>query len=107
MSLSYEGDWGPTVAMDWSAWAAFFHVSFYRFFRTVEMIPILLLEIINKVTWLLFVALPLWQKGELTSSNTDGLIFPFILVIIPIVAVSWGSVFNRYVLGKRAIRREA
>ncbi|CAM5198915.1 DUF6404 family protein [Alishewanella longhuensis] len=70
-------------------------------FRTVEMIPILLLEIFYKVLWLILVVYPLWQSNELVGSGIEETAFAFALVVLPILAVPWGYVFKRYILGKK------
>ncbi len=100
--LSYSGSWDENEAMAWSVWAAFSALALLGIFRTVEMIPILLLEIFYKVLWLILVAYPLWQANELVGSGTEETVFAFALVILPIFAVPWGYVFKRYVLGKSA-----
>ena len=86
--------------MDWSVWAAF---SLVAILRTVEMIPVLLVQIAYKLIWLVLVALPLWQDGNLNSTTSDGMFLPFSLVVLPIAAVPWGYVFNRYIGGHKAI----
>lgn len=48
--ITYDQRWDPSDAMDWSVWAAFTVFAFFGIFRTVQMIPILLLEIVYKST---------------------------------------------------------
>ena len=98
--IAYQGMWFPTEAMDWSVWAAF---SLVAILRTVEMIPVLLVQIAYKLIWLVLVALPLWRDGNLNSTTSDGMFLPFSLVVLPIAAVPWGYVFNRYIGGHKAI----
>lgn len=62
------------------------------------MIPILLLEIVYKSIWLILVAFPLILEGDLSNETTDGMIFPFALVILPLVSVPWGYVIRKYIL---------
>ena len=100
--FSHPGPWGENEAVAWSVWAAFSILAFLGMFRTVEMIPILLLEILYKALWLILVALPLWQSGEMQDSGMEETTFAFVLVILPILATPWGYVFSRYVLGKPA-----
>tara|TARA_B110000444_G_C18469603_1_gene424068 strand:+ start:98 stop:550 length:453 start_codon:yes stop_codon:yes gene_type:complete len=101
--IAYQGMWFPTEAMDWSVWAAFSLIAILGIFRTVEMIPVLLVEIAYKLIWLVLVALPLWRDGNLTSTTSDGMFLPFALVVLPMVAVPWGYVFNRYIRGQKVI----
>ncbi len=95
--FSYSEPWAPSDAMDWSVWAAFSLFALLGLFKTVEMIPILLLEVVYKLIWLVLVAVPLWKVGDLNGATTDGMIFPFALVCLPILAMPWGYVFKRYI----------
>ena len=97
--FTYDQQWEPSDAMDWSVWAAFTIFAFIGVFRTVKMIPILLLEITYKCIWLILVALPLHLEGNLSDATTNGMIFPFLFVILPIVFVPWGYVINKYIVG--------
>lgn len=99
--LSYSGSWGENEAVAWSVWAAFSALALLGIFRTVEMIPILLLEIFYKVLWLILVVYPLWQSNELAGSGVEETAFAFALVILPILAVPWDYVFKRYLLGRK------
>lgn len=98
--LSYSGVWEESEAVAWSVWAAFSALALLGIFRTVEMIPILLLEIFYKVLWLILVVYPLWQANELEGSGIEETAFAFALVVLPILAMPWGYVFKRYILGK-------
>jgi len=60
-------------------------------------LPILLLEIFYKVLWLMIVAYPLWSKGTLAGSPAEDAASAFMWVILPIVAVPWGYVFENYI----------
>jgi hypothetical protein len=66
-------------------------------FRPLKMLPILLLEIFYKVLWLIIVAFPLWSKGALVGSPAEGTTFAFLWLILPIVAVPWGHVFESFI----------
>ena len=96
--FTYDQRWDPSDAMDWSVWAAFSVFALIGIFRTVQMIPVLLLEIVYKSIWLVLVALPLYREGNLSAEATDGMIYPFALVVLPILAVPWGYVFRKYFL---------
>lgn len=98
--LSHPGGWEENEAMAWSVWAAFSTLALLGIFRTVEMIPILLLEIFYKVLWLGLFALPLISVGKLEGSGSEETIFAFAMVVLPILAVPWGYVFKKYVYDK-------
>ena len=94
--LTRDQQWNPSDAMNWSIWAAFTLFAAIGIFRTVEMIPILLIEITYKTIWLILVALPLFLDGDLSEHTTDGMITPFAMVILPIAVIPWGYVLKRY-----------
>lgn len=96
--ITYDQSWNPSDAMNWSVWAAFTVFALIGIFRPVQMIPILLLEVVYKSIWLILVALPLFLAGNLSGETTDGMIFPFALIILPIIAVPWGYVLKKYIL---------
>ena len=95
--ITYDQKWDPSDAMNWSVWAAFTLFAVIGIFHTVKMIPIMVLEIVYKTIWLILVALPLFQDGNLSDDTTDGMIFPFILVILPVTFVPWGYVVKKYI----------
>lgn len=97
----HTGQWEPNEAMAWSVWAAFSTMALIGIFRTVKMIPILLLEIFYKLLWLFMVALPLWKSNQLDGSDAEGMAYAFMWVLLPLVAVPWGYVYKCYVLGRK------
>ncbi len=101
--LNHSQPWEENEAVAWSVWAAFSVLALLGLFRTVQMIPILLLEIFYKVLWLVLVAVPLWKNDTMQGSGLEETTFAFLLVILPVVAVPWGYVFNRCILGKPAV----
>ena len=94
--LTRDQQWNPSDAMNWSIWAAFTLFAAIGIFRTVEMIPILLIEITYKTIWLILVALPLFLDDDLSEHTTDGMITPFAMVILPIAVIPWGYVLKWY-----------
>lgn len=61
----------------------------------LKMLPLFFFEIVWKTTWLIVVALPAWQAGQLgpimetTQACLMGVIF--------LIAMPWGYVFKHYV----------
>ncbi len=102
--FTYDQAWEPGDAMNWSVWAAFTIFALVGIFKTVKMIPVLLLEIAYKTIWLILVALPLYESGDLSNASTDGMLFPFAFVILPILAVPWGYVFKTYIYTQKGKR---
>ena len=68
----------------------------------LKMLPILFWEMIWKTAWLLTVALPELQSGEM-DENTASIAFACALVIIIYAVVPWDYAFRTYVTSKRDI----
>jgi hypothetical protein len=102
--FSHTGSWEPNDAMAWCVWAAFSSMALIGIFRTVQMIPLLLLEIFYKLLWLALVALPLWQTDTLAGSQAQGMVYAFLWVLLPILAVPWDYVVQVYILGRKTAR---
>ncbi len=64
-----------------------------------RMLPILLFEVGWKLTWLGFVALPLWLDGDLTGSTREQLA-KVLWVAIIIAVVPWGHVVRQFVMAR-------
>ena len=95
--LTHRGAWDPTNAVAWCVWTSFATLAGLGIFRPLKMLPILLLEILYKVMWLVVVAYPLWSQGTLAGSPAEGTTSAFLWVLLPIVAVPWGYAFSTYV----------
>lgn len=93
----------PMEGVVWCVWAAFSVLSLAGIIYPLKMLPIILLEILYKVIWLLVVAYPLWSVGQLEGSDAEGLMLPFLWVILPIVAVPWKYVFRKYIYTSKKI----
>ena len=90
----------PIEAVTWSVWAAFSIMCLLGLFKPLKMLPIILLEIIYKLIWLISIAYPLWSSGTLSGSPAAGITQAFVWVILPIIAVPWGYVFKNYLKRK-------
>lgn len=95
--LTYNGTWDPIKAAAWCMWGAYSLISFIGIMRPLKMLPIIIFEIIYKVTWLLIVAYPLWEQNELTGSSAEIMTKEFVWVLLPIVAMPWRYFFRTYI----------
>jgi len=100
--ISHRGSWDNANAAAWCMWGSYSVISFIGILRPLKMLPIVLFEIIYKVTWLAIVAYPLWMKNELVGSPAEGMTRVFVWVVFPIVAMPWRYFFKTYILGKKA-----
>ena len=98
--LHHSAGWNNTEAAAWCMWGGYSLVSIIGIFRPLKILPIILFEIIYKITWLLIVAYPLWVDGELEGSPAEARANDFIWVIFPIVAMPWQYFIRSYILGR-------
>ncbi|HET7037627.1 MAG TPA: hypothetical protein VFI42_18220 [Thermomicrobiaceae bacterium] len=99
--LTHEGPWDPDQAVAWCVWASFSVLAVLGIFRPLKMLPLVLLEIVYKVLWLIVVAYPLWSTNQLADSpRAEHLTYVFLLVALPIVAMPWKYAFDHYIRGR-------
>jgi len=99
--ISHKGPWDPVNASAWCMWAGYSIISFIGVMQPLKMLPIILFEIVYKVTWLIFVAYPLWSKNELAGSPVEYTANVFIWVLLPAIFMPWRYFFRVYILGKK------
>jgi hypothetical protein len=63
----------------------------------LQMLPLLLFELVWKTIWILAIGLPLRLAGELEGGNAQTWIDCVSGVVLCLVAIPWGYVFDRYV----------
>ncbi len=68
----------------------------------VRMIPLLLFELIWKIIYLIFFALPLWRAHQITEAVASD-IFSVALVVIFLPLIPWGYVVHEFFI-KRSER---
>jgi len=99
--LNHQGPWDPDQAVAWCVWASFSVLALLGIFRPLKMLPLVMLEIVYKVLWLIVVAYPLWSTNQLAGSpRAEHLTYVFLLVVLPIVAMPWKYAFDHYVRGR-------
>ena len=84
--------------MAWCIWACYSVLAILGIIHPLKMLPIVLLEIMYKVLWLVLVAYPLWSANQLTGSPAEGMTNAFLWVVLPIVAMPWKYLFKKYIL---------
>lgn len=65
----------------------------------LKMLPVLFFEIIWKAIWLLNVALPLWQSGQMDADNLETAQNCIMGIIVPL-AIPWRYVWAQYIAAK-------
>lgn len=85
-------------AMAWCIWASYSVLSILGIIQPLKMLPIVMLEILYKMIWLILVAYPLWMSNQLAGSPAEGMTNVFLLVALPILAMPWRYFFRKYIL---------
>lgn len=99
--LHHTGPWDPANSAAWFMWGSCSVIAVIGIRRPLRMLPIVLFEIVYKTAWLIVIALPLYQRNELTGTPAEGMADNFMLVILPIVAMPWRYFFRTYIVDKR------
>jgi hypothetical protein len=96
--LTFKGSWNPANAMAWCIWASYSLLAILGIIHPLKMLPIVMLEILYKVLWLIIVAYPLWKSNQLIGSPAEGMTNAFLWVLLPIIAMPWRYFFKKYIL---------
>ena len=95
--LTFKGSWDPAAAAAWCVWASYAALSVLGILHPLKMLPLVLLEIVYKVLWLVVVAYPLWSTSQLIGSPAEAMTYAFLWVALPIIAMPWKYAFEHYI----------
>jgi len=101
--FTHKGIWNPMDAMAWCIWASYSVLSIFGIIQPLKMLPIVMLEILYKVIWLILVAYPLWSSNQLAGSSAELMTYNFLLVVLPILAMPWRYFFRKYILVRKRV----
>jgi hypothetical protein len=93
--LHHEQPWELMQGVVNCMLAAFAAVSLLGLRYPLQMLPILLWELVWKVTWLAVVALPQWRAGTLDEATSENM-FMCSFVILVVIAIPWRYACQRY-----------
>ena len=99
--LTFKGSWNPAAAAAWCIWASYAVLSIIGILQPLKMLPLVLLEILYKVLWLLVVAYPLWSTNQLIGSPAESMTYAFLWVVLPIIAMPWKYAFESYIFNSK------
>lgn len=91
--VSKGGTWEPVRGVAFSFWGALSLLSALGLRYPLQMLPLLLLQFVYKIIWLLAVALPQWERVQslgLTNAMLVG-------VVVDLIVIPWPYVFAHYV----------
>ena len=89
----HQGAWDPLKGVAFSFWGALSALSGLGVRYPLKMLPLLLLQLLYKVVWLLAVALPMWsavRSTDLTHAMVIG-------VVVDLIGIPWPYVVASYV----------
>jgi hypothetical protein len=97
--FTHQGIWQPLPGVAYSFWAAFSVLAIFGLIHPLKMLPLLLVQITYKLTWLIIVAYPLWSANHLTGSPAQGLAeINFKSIVVDLIVIPWPYVFKNYIL---------
>ena len=102
--LRHRGQWDHVKAAAVCMWAAYSALSVFALIRPLRWLPIVMFEILYKITWLVIVAYPLWSTHQLAGSPAEEMTYAFMWVILPIVAMPWAYAFRTYLWPRKKDR---
>lgn len=91
--LNHQGPWDPLHGVAFSFWGALSLLMGLGIRYPLQMLPMLFIQLVYKVIWLIAVALPLWSAGQPSEMTKDFLI----PVVIDLIVIPWSYVFANYV----------
>ena len=63
----------------------------------VRMLPLLIFELLWKLIWVVFFALPLWRTDRLDAYGQETLFACLMGVVLVPLAIPWGHVYRTYI----------
>ncbi|TQV70665.1 hypothetical protein FKG94_20245 [Exilibacterium tricleocarpae] len=89
--------WEPFYGVAVSFWAALSLLALVGFLYPLKMLPLLLLQLLYKLVWLLGVGLPLWQQGLLEGAAKDLAFANGLGVVLDALVIPWLYVAKKYI----------
>src|SRR2546430_7581333 len=91
--INHVGAWDPVKGVAFSFWAALSALSGLGLRYPLKMLPLLLLQLLYKLVWLIAVALPQWAALRSTPIARAMVIG----VVLDLIAIPWPYVLSNYV----------
>jgi len=93
--FTHKGIWNHVEGVAWSFWAAYSTLMILGLRRPLRMTPLLLLQFLYKLVWLIGVAFPLWQDHHLDNAKELTIIF-VVGIVLDLLVIPWTYVFRIY-----------
>mgnify|MGYP003676537884 CR=1 FL=1 len=88
-----ENFYGVTISL----WAGYATLMAFGVYRPLKMIPMLILQLIYKSTWLLGVALPMWSAGTLDPTTSYWIKSWSFAVLINALVLPWPYIYQHFI----------
>jgi len=88
--------WDLIYGVAFSLYAAYAMLFLLGMRFPVRMLPLLLLQILYKLIWLVVVGYALWSAGRLNTAATGSIKFFASIVGLDLVIIPWPYVFEKY-----------
>jgi hypothetical protein len=102
--FNHQGMWQSLPGVAYSFWGAFTILAILGLLHPLRMLPLLLIQFLYKLIWLIIVAYPLWSTNQLIGSAVQEMATLFIKsVVVDILVIPWPYVFRNYILKSKKI----
>lgn len=93
--ITHEGTWDALEGVAYSFWAAYSTLMILGLRRPLKMTPLLLLQCLYKLVWLIAVAYPLWRDNHFDDAKGLATIF-IIGIVLDLLIIPWQYAFRTY-----------
>ncbi|BFM05018.1 hypothetical protein [Halioxenophilus aromaticivorans] len=94
--FSHDGTWDPLTGVGISFYAVASILALVGIAYPIQMIPLLLIQLLYKATWVLFVGLPITSSGAESAFAEELMIANSVGVVIDLLVIPWFFVFKKY-----------
>ena len=97
--VMHRGPWDPLHGVAFSFWAAYSTLMILGLRHPLKMVPLLLLQFLYKIIWLVAVAYPLWSANQLSGSPASEMATVFVVgVVIDLLVIPWPYALKNFAL---------
>ena len=94
--INHGKPWDPLQGIAFSFWAALSTLMLLGVRFPARMLPLLLLQLFYKLTWLIGVAYPLWSAGHWDPLTAEVFKACAIGAAMDLIVIPWSYVFENY-----------
>ena len=91
--------WDPLYGVAYSFWIAYGALMLLGVRFPRRMLPLMLLQFLYKLTWVIGVGYPLWSAGHMSPTASGLLKISAIGVVVDLAVIPWPYVFENFFKG--------